>query len=79
MSLCVYSFMKDAHLVLDASIAVTAQRTADIAAAADAANTRVEALWPELHKITLPFNLLNSLFSDVHCVINNHTQLTADR
>ena len=74
-----FSFLKESHLIVDVSLTVVSQRTADLAAVADATNSRTEHLYPPRHKITLPINSLNSMFTNCDVVINNHTQLTADR
>jgi hypothetical protein len=72
------SFMKDVHMVVDASIVVDSQATADLQAG-NAANRRTESLWPARHRITLPINSLNMMFSACDVAINNHVQVTADR
>jgi hypothetical protein len=72
------SFMKDVHMVVDASIVVDSQATADLVAG-NAANRRTESLWPARHRITLPINSLNMMFSACDVAINNHVQVTADR
>lgn len=63
-------------MVLDATISLTVYPADD---ANNEAKKKTEALCPERHKISLPLNLLNSLFSSCEVAFNHHTKLDCDR
>lgn len=63
-------------MVVDASVIVTVQPTAQIATDEGRVD---ELLYPARHGITLPLNGLNILFKSCDIAVNHHTQITTDR
>jgi hypothetical protein len=65
-------------MTVDATIIVKLQKSADYTARANTGKTR-EALFPPRHKIALPINSLNGLFTTCILAVNNHSQYSGDR
>jgi len=63
-------------MVVDCSIIVTVQPTAKLGTEEQKSE---ELLFPERHKITLPLNGLNMLFSTCETAFNHSTQVATDR
>jgi hypothetical protein len=63
-------------MVVDCSIVVTVQPTAELGTETGKVQ---ELLCPERHKITLPLNGLNMLFSTCETAFNHSTQVATDR
>jgi hypothetical protein len=74
----VFSFLTDCHLIVDATITVNAQLLTKFTAGS-ADNKVNEQLFPLRHKLTLPINCLNSIFTACDVAVNHHTQISADR
>ena len=73
-----FSFLTDCHLIVDATITVNAQLLTKFTAGS-ADNKVNEQLFPLRHKLTLPINCLNSIFTACDVAVNHHTQISADR
>jgi hypothetical protein len=74
MMFFMHSFLTDYQLVADCSIQLEIET-----GPAAARVTSNESLWPNRHKITLPVNGLNIMFSDYSVDFNHHTPLDVDR
>ena len=72
---CVFSFLSDSHLIVEASVVVTVQPKASV----NDADKKEERLWPTRHNISLPLNGLNMLFENCEAAVNHHSQITSDR
>ena len=63
-------------MVVDCSVVVTVQPTAKSGTEDD---KKEELLFPERHRLTLPLNGLNILFSTCETAFNHSTQIATDR
>ena len=64
-------------MTVDAVIIVKLQKLANYTEGSEG-GTSQEALCPDRHKIALPINSLNGLFTTCYLAVNNHSQYSGD-